>query len=72
MKLGENRRRELFDKARSLHPMLGDVFQNEMDIISKDLNYEIDKARRAKQEQAASYQRYIDELGMLLCFGKEV
>lgn len=68
MKLTTNERADLFGGARSLHPSLGAAFQNPMELTPEDIQQEIDATRRLKQQEMDRYQRYIDKLGMLLCF----
>ena len=48
MKLTDQSRQELFQKAKSINPLLGDLFQNPIDIQNKDLNVEIKSVVQVK------------------------
>jgi len=71
MKLTINERVDLLGTAKALNPILGDLFQNPMEITTDDLWKEVEAAWDAKRAENERYQSYIDKLGMLLCFPQQ-
>jgi len=68
MKLNTADRADFFGTGRALSPLLGDAFQNPMDLTTKDIQREIDATRKLLDEQKKLYTAYIWKLGDLLCF----
>lgn len=71
MKLDDELRCKLFAIARKLHPDLGDLFQNPMNITSEDLQQEIDEQYRLRANELKRWQAYHNALGVMLCFPDE-
>lgn len=72
MKFKDDYRAELFGMARGLSPLLGDIFQNPMDVTFEDIDREIKAARIARQQEMDQFQRYLNQLGNAYCFPDQV
>ena len=68
MNISNTKRVSMFNNGRKLDPILGNLFQNEMDMSPEDIQIEIDEARKVLKYQKDKFNNYIGELGMMLCF----
>lgn len=68
MILKTNDRADLFGAAKSLNPILGDIFQNPMELTTEIIQREIDQTRSLLKKEQARYNAYIFKLGDLICF----
>ena len=72
MKFDTNERVDLFSTGQALHPELGVMFQNSIDVTPEMLNEEIDRIRRLQEEEHRRFEAYLWKLGDILCFRKEL
>ena len=68
MKLNNADRADFFGVARAVSPLLGDLFQNHMELTTEIIQKEIDETRSLKKIETDRYDTYIWKLGELLCF----
>lgn len=65
MKLSESQRSVAFLKSKSLNPVLGDLFQNEMILTSVDISAELkrlDEVETSFKQQIQGYREYLTDI----------
>lgn len=72
MKISDKTRLDMFNSGRDLSSELGNIFKDKTDITPEDLNREISLVYQAKRREIARFQRYIEALGMMLCFPEKL
>lgn len=70
MKFDTAERVDLFSTGQALHPELGVLFQNPIEVTPEMLNEEIARIRKRQEEEWKRFEAYIWKLGDILCFRK--